>query len=374
MKQFLLGKFVLAALALPVLYSAVAAQPGRIDLTFPNLFLTGAVVNAIEIQPDGKILVGGSFETRGPVVGNDLVRLNPDGSIDTSFSIGSGLDVGSILSMRLQPNGQLLIGGPFSRINGTTVSRLARLNANGSVDPSFNISGIDVTFVLDIDLQTDGKVLFSGSNLIGTSFVARLTTTGVFDQTAFFFPGGGEFTVTDVPNEGKILVGGRFTGGIARLTSTGAVDTSFTASISSVNFGLHVKAMPLAGGKILVWGKFDTVNEVTRRNIAILNNNGSLDTSFNPDTSGTDAILSTALQPDGRIVIAGRFPAANTLPRGNVGRLNADGSVDTTFDPRRGAKGEVRVVKIQGPTRLLLGGPFYRYQTIPRRALVRTLL
>ena len=160
---------------------------------------------------------------------------------------------------------------------------------------------------------------------------------------------------------------------MARLNSNGTIDPTFTADVTFVNaFDIKVNTKLLSNGKILVWGKFDTVNGATRRSLAVLNNNGSLDTTFNPATSGAETILSVAVQSDGKIIIGSNNFRYNTPVRGNVARLNADGTVDQTFNQGRGiGGGGVRALKIRSNTRLLIGGNFYRYHIFPRSGLVQ---
>jgi len=376
------GKIIFVVFCSLFLSLQIFAVPGRLDLKFPQVLANGASVRAIEIQPDGKILIAGEFSTRGAILRQDVARLNADGSLDPTFNIGSGANNGEISVMKLQSDGKILIGGFFNNINGVFVSPVARLNTDGSLDTTFNLAGINVTFAFDLDIQADGKILISAMNSIGTSFVARLNVNGGWDSSfnfPFYGAGNNSFKVAFAPSENKIYVGGNFSStvnqieyrGLARLNLNGTVDTSFAITVNYSQFGLIVDVEPLPNGKLLVWGKFDTVNGVTRRNLAIINSNGSLDTSFNPATRGTEIILSVAVQSDRKIIVGGSNFTSNTFLRGNIARLNADGTVDTTFNQGRGANAAVRTVKIQGNNKLLIGGDFFRYNSFPRRALAQ---
>ena len=365
--------------------SQIHAAPGRLDLKFPQLLANGANVTAIETQPDGKVLVAGEFTTRGAVLRNDMIRLNADGTLDATFDIGTGISQPSLINfIKVQPDGKILIAGYINQINGTFVRSILRLNPNGAIDATFNLSGIDVTFVKDLDVQPDGKILISATNLIGTSFVARLKTDGSNDQKMgqFFFGGGTDFKIKFSPADNKILVGGRFTytnnftpyQNLARLNLDGSVDQTFKASVTNSVYDLSVNAEPLTSGKILVWGKFDTVNGAARRNIAVLNSDGSLDATFNPATNGAENILSLAVQTDGKIIIGGSGFANNSPVRRNLARLNADGTADATFYVGRGANGDVKDLKILSGGKFLIGGSFYRYHVFPRNGLAQIYL
>jgi len=365
------------------LASHAHAHPGRLDLVFLQALAAGADVSAIEIQPDGKIVAAGRFTTIGPVSRKDVVRLNTDGSIDPSFNAGSGANNGDIFVMKLQADGKILIGGSFNNINGVFIRALARLNTDGSLDTSFEISGIDVTFTFDIDIQTDGKILISASNLMGSFFVTRLSANGLNESghgVPLFRPGGSGFRISAGQAKNRILVGGLFSYAVngttfenlARINSNGSIDPTFTANITnSSTFDIRVNVRSLAGGKILIFGKFNTVNRVTRRNLAILNSDGSLDATFNPATSGPETILTAAVQTDGKIIIGGRDFMFNNPLRGNIARLNSDGSVDRTFNQGRGANGTVKTVKIRNNNKILIGGAFFRYHVYPRAGLAQ---
>lgn len=96
-------------------------------------------VSAIAVQPDGKILIGGYFFEYNRSPAANLVRLNPDGSVDATFNIG-GTGLGNaqyVSTIALQSNGQILIGGFFREYNGTATNSLARFNSDGSLDMSF---------------------------------------------------------------------------------------------------------------------------------------------------------------------------------------------------------------------------------------------
>src|SRR5439155_11936412 len=133
-------------------------------------------VNALAVQPDGKVLVGGSFYSINGTNRPGIARLNANGSLDNSFNPGTGAN--GVSSVALQPDGKVLIGGGFTTVNGANRSGIARLNANGSLDGSFNPgTGVNGT-VYSVALQPDGKVLIGGefTSINGTNRnrIARL--------------------------------------------------------------------------------------------------------------------------------------------------------------------------------------------------------
>src|SRR5207249_5858764 len=111
-------------------------------------------------------------------------------------------------------------------------------------------------------------------------------------------------------------------------------------------------------GRILIAGDFTTVNWVARKGIARLNENGSLDMTFNPTPGANDEVLSVVAQPDGKVLLGGSFTNLNGAPRNRIGRLNSNGSLDATFDPGKGANIDVNSVALQLDGKVIIGGNF----------------
>lgn len=288
------------------------------------------------------------------------------GTIDGDFVLGTGFGTGAlearVESIVQQPDGKLLVGGWFTDYNGTAVNRLVRLNLDGSIDNTFNIgNGIDgfSAYVKAIALQADGKILIGGNFLEfdGTTRhrIARLTSNGSLDESFDPLTGfNSDVNSIAVQPDGKIIVAGIFTaydwlnnGGIAcpriaRLQSDGSLDDSFSptpnAFLPVLGFGqarVH-KVLLQADGKILACGLFDDFDGVTRTIAARLNADGSLDTSFDPGDNFQinfgfyGESWDMKLQPDGKVIIAGNFSHTGSNNSGVV-RLNSDGSLDESF-------------------------------------------
>ena len=171
--------------------------------------------------------------------------------------------------------------------------------------------------------------------------------------------------------DGKVLIGiwGYGYNQIARLNSDGSMDTTFNAGTGLNNLPCSVVAQ--ADGKVLIGGFFTAVNGTNRNGIARLNANGSLDSSFNPGTGTDGYVLSVALQPDGKVLIGGSFTTVNGTNRSNIARLNANGSLDSTFNPGAGAHGIVRSIVLQADGNLLIGGDSTIVNGVARPHLAR---
>ncbi|HVS51805.1 MAG TPA: hypothetical protein VHD62_05565 [Opitutaceae bacterium] len=346
-------------------------------------------------QADGKIVLGGTFTNVAGQTHNFLARLNTDGTIDSSYK--PSLD-GRVLAMAYDAaSNKVLIGGAFTTISTPTTgtdtrNHFARLNADGSPDSEFN-PNVDGQ-VTAIALQSDGQILIGGSfsfvQPIGAptqtarTNLARITATGQLDANFNPTP---DNTVTSilVQSDGKILVGGEFSSflpngatvavgrsDLARLNADGTVDTAF-----ATHFNSRVNALALQGdGKIVVVGLFDQValqtdtTSTVRDRIARLTSTGAIDTTFDPNANG--AILAVAVQGDGKILIGGPFTtlqpngATTWTLRKYFARLNADGTVDPTFDLDLNEQNGNRVdsIRVLADGRILVGGTFTSVQPL----------
>lgn len=165
---------------------------GTLDATFnPG---TGADndVFSIAIQSDGKILIGGRFNNYDGTGRPKIARLNSDGTLDATFNPGTGAD-SDISAITIQGDGKILIGGYFTTYNGTGRNSIARLNSDGTLDTSFDPGAGADDYILSIAIQNDGKIIIGGgfANYNGTSRVriARLNSGGTLDTS--FDPGAG---------------------------------------------------------------------------------------------------------------------------------------------------------------------------------------
>ncbi|MDB6125895.1 MAG: hypothetical protein JWQ71_4888 [Pedosphaera sp.] len=300
-------------------------------------------VYAVAVQPDGKTVVAGDFSAYNTVPRNKIARMNLDGSLDTSFLAdpNTGADE-FITSMALDSNGKITIGGGFTSFNGTTRYSVARLNPNGSLDTSFN-AGLGVEgLVWTLALQPDGKVVIGGNftmvNGTNRNYIARLNVDGTVDDT---FDAGGlldkSVNSVAIQPDGKIVVGGEFlvaggpVRGVVRLNPDGSLDTGFANQIGLGTDGTVFAVIIQTDGKIWVGGSFTTANNVDHRNIARLNADGSVDPTFFAGSGPNDTVYSMVVQPDGAVMVGGIFTAVNDTRRIGFARLYASGAVDTTF-------------------------------------------
>jgi uncharacterized delta-60 repeat protein len=252
---------------------------GSLDTTFDIGSGFNGNVFSIALQSDGKILVGGGFTSYDGTTQNYITRLNSDGSLDTTFDIGIGFN-SDVRSITIQSDGKILVGGFFTSYDGTTQNRIARLNSDGSLDTTFDIGTGFNFFVISIALQSDGKIVVGGNfaSYDGTTQnrIARLNSDGSLD-TSFDIGTGLNSNVFPIAlqSDGKILVGGFFTSydgvtqnRITRLNPDGSLDTTF-----DIGTGFNDSVISIAiqsDGKILVGGNFNIYDDVTQNRITRL--------------------------------------------------------------------------------------------------------
>lgn len=326
-------------------------DPGVLDPTFngsPSVPLGfGAplfrIIYAIAPLEDGRLIIGGNFFKPNPNPGGSTLlqgsrikqlnigRVQPNGGTATSRDIAGnendlkpvdtdpfniniqakgGAD-GPVISLLRRSTGdrRILVGGQFENFNGVNQSRLVQLLDDGTLDTAFN--------------NNLGKGGADGT---------------VFSIAEDFDP------ATGLPN-GRVYVCGTFqqigstkVSKVARLNEDGTLDGSFSARFDERPLAIAVQT----DGKVLVGGDFRNVNGVGRFNLARLNPDGSLDATFldtagvresNPAGIPPTAVYAIKVQPDGRILIGGNFLKLNGEPRLYLGRLLANGAIDTTFVP-----------------------------------------
>ncbi|MBV9960136.1 MAG: VCBS repeat-containing protein [Acidobacteria bacterium] len=360
----------------------MAATPGHLDASLNTVLAPNDGVSAIVLQADGRVVIAGRFAQADGLVRHHFARLNANGSVDASFNVPGGLNEinSGVRVLKLQADQKIIVGGIFTTIGGATRQALARLNPNGSVDPSFNAGDI-FNVVSDLVIQADGKLVAVGVGADGQAKVARLNADGSVDSS--FFQGltsFGTFQAVALQADGKILVGGVFFynvngtnyNSLARLNANGSFDESFTIKTTSIFQTFVTKIFPQPDGRLFVSGDFETINNIERHSFARLNQDGSVDASFVPQTTGAEIILGLAVQSNGRVIIGGvNFSAVAGFPRGNLARLLPDGSLDTSFKNGTGVGGRVDALVLRANGKLLIGGEFADYNRTPRTGLAQ---
>ncbi len=397
-QQFRIARiFVLFLLLSAACVLPCSAAPGDVDLSFNGGAITSQFfqnsLKAVAVQPDGKVLIGGIFNVIAGVPRNGLARLNADGSVDMSFVPPpfSQSDLVNPIRIAVQPDGKIVVAGSNFRI-GSDLYQLIRLNADGSIDPSFTLLAINSGRGIEgLALQTDGKILIGGDFFsvggVERRVVARLNSDGTLDTSfSIGLPAthSGRAEAIAIQPDGKVIAGGLLSVtvgattfvNVVRLNSNGVPDTTFSVAGDSLD-GVHAIVQQL-DGKILIAGD-GSGNTGSRVPVARVKADGSLDSSFNAPIGSPRQVYDIALEPTGKIIAVGNFCSLPFAPNAcGINRFNTNGSRDDSFFPYAippcGTNGfdntPVAVVR-QPDGKILVGGSFFRVSCFERQRIVR---
>jgi uncharacterized repeat protein (TIGR01451 family)/uncharacterized delta-60 repeat protein len=280
-------------------YVARLDGSGYLDTNFVTGVGPDGPVDSVLVDPSGMVYIGGQFESFNGTNAFHIARLTPGGSLDTSFAFRTGgfNKNSTIWAMALDTNGNLLVAGSFTNYNTTNCNRIVRLLPSGRLDPTFLPSSGTPNTGADSDvhaiaLDSNGNIIIGGSftHVNGTNapHIARLLPNGVVDSS--FNPGFGPdstvYALAVEPNN-FILMGGSFAnynlvpaGSIARLTTAGRLDPGFTPGSGANGTVFSIVLQPNSANEIMVGGQFTSFNGTRRLGITRLFDSGWVDTSF----------------------------------------------------------------------------------------------
>jgi len=360
-----------------------SGDTGALDLNFDPGQGADDIVRAIVVEPGGSLLLGGSFRTFDTNACAGLVRLGPDGRMDTAFAPTSD---GLCNALALQTNGQFLVGGSFSEIAGAARRHLARFHPNGELDVEFGPALAPDDSVWTLAVQDDGRILVGGYlSRLGDQAIHGLTRLlpGGEPDREFSAGAGTEAGVAAlaIQPDGRILVGGDFAsfdnvarGGVVRLWPDGSVDETFDADLTGSFPRVNTIALPATGG-VLMGGRFESVQGVSRYGIARLDESGRLDPLFAAGGLGEphhEVSSIVVAQPD-QIWVAGSFSRIANTDAQHVALLRAQGDVDPEFHPCGGVSGGVTRLAVQPDGQLLLVGDFSYVNHLRRPGVARLI-
>lgn len=378
--------------SLLVNYIARLNSDGSIDSSFAQSSsgIGGAYPNVIVGQPNGKILVGGQFGTYNGTLANCLVRLNSDGSIDSGFQTGTGFYrdgfTRHVDAIAVASDGKVLVGGEFTSYNGTLANSIIRLNSDGSIDSTFqsgNGFGAN-TNVLSINIDNSGSIfvggMFASYNDVTTGRFVKLSSNGLLDQSFLAMTSILNPTVktASLDTNGKILVGGKFSvfnnserNSIALLNFDGSVDNSFAPTFKTLNGKVNAFTLN-SNGKIIFGGDFTSYKEQAINHLGVLNVDGSLDSSFTTTGSGfNNSIYAVNVDSIGKYIVAGNFTSFNGGLANRIARLNLDGSIDMSLTTGSGFSGTVYSLSLDSNGKYITAGNFTSYNGITTNYIAR---
>lgn len=256
---------------------------GSIDTTFSGASCNNEAYKFVQ-QSSGKFVAVGFFTTVSGQSYNRICRLNSNGTLDTTFNVGTGFN-GFASTIAQQPDGKLLVAGSFTTYSGYSSPSIIRLNADGTVDTTFTSPyAAGGTIIYDLLIYPDGKIL------VGRGIqVRRLNSDGSFDgtfTTGTLNGGGDAYSFEIEPTTNKVWVGGTFETynalsqkGLIKLNTDGSKDTSFNIG-TGFNTNIPTKGPRVVkrkyNGDIYVGGFFDSYNGNTAINFIELTPTGEV--------------------------------------------------------------------------------------------------
>ena len=333
-------------------YLARLNADGSFDTAFN--FGTGfdAVVNELAVATDGSgdVYVGGNFTSFNATAINRIARLNSNGSLDSAFGVGTALN-GAVyaLAAATDGSGDVYVGGAFTAFGGVTVNGIVRINPDGTRDAAFNVgtglTGTTTVTALTMATNGSGDVYVGGSfttynGTAGINRIVRLNSDGTRD-TVFANGTGFDATVRAIAiatdGTGDVYVGGGFTtykgaaaAYITRLDSNGTLDTGFAIGTGFNTTVLALNPATDGSNDVYVGGDFTSYNGTSGvNNITRLNSNGTRDTAFAVGTGFNSTVR--AITPSLRstqVYVGGLFTTFGSTTVGYLSRLNSNGTLD----------------------------------------------
>jgi len=353
---------------------------GSMDTTFnagdgipPNQFIRSVALSG------NQVLIGGNFSSYNGTNRAGIARVNADGSLDPTFNPGTGAN-GTVWSVLVQSDGRIIIGGEFTSYNSQPANYVARLNNDGSLDTTFNTSNLITGPVYSMAMppqsllnfnhassggpNEDDQVLNLGPLTSGTLTVAYNMLAVPDDMRIFYgttnVAGGTGVLLYDTGNisfAGTIVLPFAPTNGITTNILTIVMNQGGSTNLGTAWFYNASVSGPVQTG-LMIGGLFNVTGQ-SFANIAKLNSDGSLDTSFIPGSGPDKSVLSLAWQLDNKVIVGGSFQTISGISYSSLARLNPDGSIDPNFYIGSGADNTVNSVTLQSLTgQIYVGGPF----------------
>lgn len=360
---------------------------GSLDTSFITGSGSSSNITSAKVLSDGKILLSGNFISFNGVLINKIVRLFQDGTVDHNFNTGSGFN-DDVNAMIIQPDEKIILGGKFTNYNGITANRIIRINQDGSPDLSFlSGSGFSKDGVQTIKTDALGNIMIGGSftgfyNGTEINRLCFLNQDGTL-KTDFDIgsgPGSASVLALATDREGSWYIGGSFSvfdsfnqGRLAKIDAYGEHDTGYLSA--GIGFDNSVlKVLPLENKKVMVFGSFTKFNGVYSSRIARVLEDGTYDLSFNPEKQGANNLIKSAvLQLDGKIVVGGNFTKYNEINSNRIVRIFPDGEIDNTFITGSGFNSQVYALDLQPDGKLIVAGNFTTYNGSAAGRIVRLL-
>ena len=345
------------------------------------------VIRSSAVQSDGKIVIAGGFTTVDQAQRNCIARLLPNGNIDTTFVSDFESYSDAIMDMTIQADGKIVIVGALYPLGTTNLPGNAhpvlRLNTDGTIDQSFLATMTSSGSFSSVEYLSSGKLIVSGSfnDVNGTAYhnIARLNTNGSLDFS-FAMGTGPNSTIFDVKEEntGKLLVAGSFTqfngsiySGFVRLDADGNIDPTFQSPASNLFYTTDFRHIALqSSGKYILSGMVQTTPSELQ-SVMRFNLDGTLDASFTPNSDIYELAQRCEVQSDDKIILGGDIVNYSGQAVGHFFRLNADGTMDMTFEATNMIDDAVTNIHVLPNDSILITGWFEKFNYRDKRYFLK---
>lgn len=353
----------------------VSAQ--LIDRNFTPIIKGAPSVDQLYSLPDGKIIVVGNITMVDNTITNGIVRLNPDGTLDTTFQFKK-IPHGWINTIYYdQEIEKIYIGGTYNNHND-----IFRINNDGTLDDTF-IPNVNLISVYQINKQSNGKlIILSNSANLG---IVRLDEDGIFDDTFIYNLGANKFSNYEnklsILSNDKIVIGGTFTtfngeekSNLVMLNADGSFDSDFDFGSGITDLYNHScidNIIELDNGNLFLSGTFQTIQDKVCNGMAIILQDGSLDPSFTLDGEASLLFSQQVIaikNNNGKIIVAG---IDKTFKNYKIVKLNSDGTINSSFvvgnaeksGTSSGALNSTPVLAIDSQNKLYIGASQINYNS-----------
>lgn len=351
-----------------LLISVIPVYSQGVDTSYAPVPGPGTpVIKALALQSDGKAIIAGSFQTINAAASPTIARLNTDGTLDTSFSPGTGFN-GNVTKLLVQSDGKILVLGTFTTYNSTARAGIARLNSDGSLDTSFTPT---ISNVKNMALLPGDNILLLGTTIfvdsVARTGLARMNTDGTLDTSFLVLLGDPDMHDCVVHPDGRITAVGSFNGlngnnsriNSVRLMPDGSVDPTFQ--------GLGVQVFHRLA--LQPDGKYITASTIGVQIWRWTANGGgasAIDPTFNSGNVRSIGVESINIEQSGSIILGGSF----TAEQRGILRLSSTGERDVAF-AFPGANGDVNGVAIQADNKTIAVGAFTSIAGVAKPGMAR---
>jgi hypothetical protein len=365
-----------------IILLATAPAAGAAASPFTSSYVTNGRVQAVALDPSGRIYLGGSFTQVGPRTGHGVQLTSSSDQPASGFpDVSGGFNGGGINAVAGDGSGGWFIGGSFTSAGGVSRSGLAHINADGSVDPTWNPSPDSTVLALAVS----GSSVYAAGDFLSIggqtrSYIAKLSSTGTGAADPTWNPNAqNSVAALAVSSDGSVYAAGSFTsiGGqtrshLAKLsgTGTGAADATWNPN---PNISVVALAVSSDGSSVYAGGGFTSIGGQPRSHLAKLSSTstGAADATWNP--SPDNDVEALALSGDGASVYAGGFfSTIGGQTRSRIAKLSTTGTgaADATWNPNSQSTVSVLAVSSDGNS-VYAGGDFTSIGGQSRRDLAK---